>query len=125
MQPSPLLIIACGCFCTVEADLSGQDKDHKAKHTNCLASYRKSLLTPALKCASELPTQGVRKLGYLFLISCPSKVECCSEGQYVYGQNKSKKIIGGAPIETDTVCKELAQYPAHSRLLIKPVPFAS
>lgn len=38
MQPSPLLIIARGCFCTVEADLSGQDKDcmtHKAEHTNC------------------------------------------------------------------------------------------
>lgn len=56
MQPSPLLIIVRGGFGTVEADLSGQDKD-------CMAFYRKSLLTPALKCASELPHLGGKETG--------------------------------------------------------------
>lgn len=66
MQPSPLLVIARGCCCTAKAGLSGQDKDcvaHKAEHTDCLASYRKRLLTPAWKCASELAHPGGKETG--------------------------------------------------------------
>lgn len=57
-------------------------------------------------------------------MSCPAEVECCFKGPYAYGQNKSKRMCEGY-LAIDTICKELAQDPAHCRYLIMPVPFPS
>lgn len=67
--------IAHRCFSTPQADWRSQDKDcmaHKASRINYLAPHKTILITPGLKCASELS----HSRGKVTAVSVPDVLSC-------------------------------------------------